>query len=117
MTRCYEAAVHLCPNALGAPPQALLRCAERAVRTGGLEHECFIVLESMDLQTLQLREIGGVFGTPPTSLPLSRDQLACVDELLGACAAATTRGQLMRCATLAARQGAVRAACLAYLYD
>jgi hypothetical protein len=109
--------VHLCPNALGAPPQVLLRCAERAIRAGNLDQECFVMLESVDLSTLQLREIGGVFGTAPGSIPLNPDQLTCVDELLANCAAATTRGQLKRCATIGARQGSVRPICLSYLFD
>ncbi len=109
--------MRFCPNALGAPPQVLLRCAERAIRTGNLETECFVVLESVDLTTLQLREIGGVFGTAPDRVPLDADQLTCVDELLQSCGGAATQGQLRRCATIGARQGSVRAACLGYLFD
>lgn len=115
--RCYETAVHLCPQALGAPPQVLLRCAEKEIRVGNLERECFVFLESVDLSTLQLREIGGVFGTAPGSIPLNQDQLACVDELLASCQPVTTRGQLKRCATINVREGSVRAQCLAYLFD
>lgn len=117
ITRCYETAVHLCPNALGATPQVLMRCTERAIRAGNLEEECLVILRSVDLDTLQLREIGGVFGTAPDSIPLENNQLACVDELLHTCKAATNRWQLKRCATISVREGNVRAQCLAYLFD
>ncbi|KAM3576959.1 hypothetical protein VYU27_001101 [Nannochloropsis oceanica] len=79
---CYEAAVHLCPQARGAQnPLIFQKCVERAVRQGKLGGECLIVLKEVNIDALALQEIQGLLGRH--EIPLDADQLQAAKARLG----------------------------------